>query len=60
MYWQTETTNHVSDLLHAGDLYVQAQSLFNDEMYLRLMAVMHLMYKSSMNPTDYDNELVCL
>uniref|UniRef100_A0A0E0FTS9 Protein MON2 homolog n=1 Tax=Oryza nivara TaxID=4536 RepID=A0A0E0FTS9_ORYNI len=40
-----------------GDLYVQAQSLFNDEMYLRLMAVMHLMIKSSMNPTDYDNEL---
>uniref|UniRef100_A0A0D9V6A8 Protein MON2 homolog n=1 Tax=Leersia perrieri TaxID=77586 RepID=A0A0D9V6A8_9ORYZ len=40
-----------------GDLYVQAQSLFNDEMYLRLMAIMHLMIKSSMNPTDYDNEL---
>uniref|UniRef100_A0A0E0C8B8 Protein MON2 homolog n=1 Tax=Oryza meridionalis TaxID=40149 RepID=A0A0E0C8B8_9ORYZ len=40
-----------------GDLYVQAQSLFNDEMYLRLMAVMHLMIKSSMNPIDYDNEL---
>lgn len=40
-----------------GDLYVQAQSLFNDDMYLRLMAVMHLMIKSSMNSTDYDNEL---
>lgn len=40
-----------------GDLYVQAQSLFNDDMYLRLMAVMHLMIKNSMNPTDYDSEL---
>uniref|UniRef100_A0A0E0JPA4 Protein MON2 homolog n=1 Tax=Oryza punctata TaxID=4537 RepID=A0A0E0JPA4_ORYPU len=40
-----------------GDLYVQAQSLFNDEMYLRLMAIMHLMIKSSMSPTYYDNEL---
>ncbi|KAL5219869.1 hypothetical protein ABZP36_024582 [Zizania latifolia] len=40
-----------------GDLYVQAQSLFNDDMYLRLMAIMHLMIKSSMNLTDYDNEL---
>ncbi|CAM0883431.1 unnamed protein product [Alopecurus aequalis] len=40
-----------------GDLYVQAQSLFNDDMYLRLMAVMHLMIKSSMNSTDYDSEL---
>ncbi|XP_015699269.1 protein MON2 homolog isoform X1 [Oryza brachyantha] len=39
-----------------GDLYVQAQSLFNDEMYLRLMTIMHLMIKSSMNPTDNDNE----
>ncbi|VAH64537.1 unnamed protein product [Triticum turgidum subsp. durum] len=40
-----------------GDLYVQAQSLFNDDMYLRLMAVMHLMIKSSMNSSDYDSEL---
>ncbi|TVU34939.1 hypothetical protein EJB05_16797 [Eragrostis curvula] len=40
-----------------GDLYVQAQSLFNDDMYLRLMAVLHLMIKSTMNPTDYDSEL---
>ncbi|KAL5227929.1 hypothetical protein ABZP36_016194 [Zizania latifolia] len=44
-------------LLGLGDLYVQAQSLFNDDMYLRLMAIMHLMIKSSMNRTDYDNEL---
>ncbi|XP_039808761.1 protein MON2 homolog isoform X2 [Panicum virgatum] len=40
-----------------GDLYVQAQSLFNDEMYLRLMAIMHLMIKATMTPTDYDSEL---
>nr|CAB3478457.1 unnamed protein product [Digitaria exilis] len=40
-----------------GDLYVQAQSLFNDDMYLRLMAIMHLMIKATMTPTDYDNEL---
>ncbi|GJM92979.1 hypothetical protein PR202_ga09489 [Eleusine coracana subsp. coracana] len=40
-----------------GDLYVQAQFLFNDDMYLRLMAVMHLMIKSTMNPSDYDSEL---
>ncbi|XP_051226815.1 uncharacterized protein [Lolium perenne] len=40
-----------------GDLYVQAQSLFNDDMYLRLMAIMHLMIKSSMNSIDYDSEL---
>ncbi|XP_014754709.1 protein MON2 homolog isoform X3 [Brachypodium distachyon] len=40
-----------------GDLYVQAQSLFDDAMYLRLMAVMHLMIKSSMNSTDSDSEL---
>ncbi|KAK3162088.1 hypothetical protein QOZ80_1BG0085230 [Eleusine coracana subsp. coracana] len=40
-----------------GDLYVHAQSLFDDDMYLRLMAVMHLMIKSTMNPSDYDSEL---
>nr|XP_034597637.1 protein MON2 homolog isoform X2 [Setaria viridis] len=40
-----------------GDLYVQAQSLFNDDMYLRLMAIMHLMIKATMTPTDYDSEL---
>ncbi|WVZ68645.1 hypothetical protein U9M48_017561, partial [Paspalum notatum var. saurae] len=40
-----------------GDLYVQAQSLFDDGMYLRLMAIMHLMIKTTMDPTDYDSEL---
>lgn len=40
-----------------GDLYVQAQSLFTGDMYLRLMAIMHLMIKTTLNPTDYDSEL---
>ncbi|XP_021311537.1 protein MON2 homolog isoform X3 [Sorghum bicolor] len=40
-----------------GDLYVQARSLFNGDMYLRLMAIMHLMIKTTLNPTDYDSEL---
>ncbi|RLN22029.1 hypothetical protein C2845_PM07G24560 [Panicum miliaceum] len=57
--FKSDSTDKVKQevLRGLGDLYVQAQTLFNDEMYLRLMAIMHLMIKATMTPTDYDSEL---
>lgn len=45
------------EILHGlGDLYVQAQSVFETDMYLKLLFTIHLAVKSSMIPSDADSE----
>ncbi|XP_028554157.1 protein MON2 homolog isoform X3 [Dendrobium catenatum] len=46
------------EILHGlGDLYVQARSLFNTDMYLKLLFTVHLAVKSSMIHNDADSEI---
>ncbi|XP_020589215.1 protein MON2 homolog isoform X4 [Phalaenopsis equestris] len=46
------------EILHGlGDLYVQAKSMFDTDMYLKLLLTIHLAIKCSMIPRDADSEV---
>lgn len=42
----------------SGDLYVQAQSMFDTDMYLKLLLTIHIAVESSMIPADAESEIV--
>lgn len=47
-----------SILVNVGDLYFQAQSLFDADMYLRLTSILHTTIRNSKGSDDFENEVV--
>jgi hypothetical protein len=45
--------------LHTGDLYFQARSFFDADMYLRLTSILHTTIRNSKGSDDFENEVVC-
>ncbi|KAJ3696126.1 hypothetical protein LUZ60_001503 [Juncus effusus] len=46
------------DILHGlGDLYFQAQSLFDSDMYLRLTSILHTAIRNSKGSDNFENEV---
>ncbi|XP_078175701.1 ARM repeat superfamily protein isoform X2 [Carex rostrata] len=46
------------EILHGlGDLYFQAQSLFDADMYLRLTSILHTTIRNSKGSDDFENEV---
>ncbi|XP_072952390.1 uncharacterized protein [Typha angustifolia] len=46
------------EILHGlGDLYIQAQSMFDTDMYLRLLNILHLTITNSKSSGDFESEL---
>lgn len=41
-----------------GDLYTQAHMMFNVEMYLQLLGILHLAIRNSKNSSDVEREAV--
>lgn len=41
-----------------GDLYIQAQSMFDIDMYLRLLGVVQLAIRNSKSTGDMESEIV--
>lgn len=48
----------VNVLCLTGDLYTQAHIMFDADMYLQLLAILHLAIRSSKSSGDMENEAV--
>lgn len=57
--WRTNSAVKVKqEILHGlGDMYVQAQSMFDTDMYLELLGTIHLVVKISKIQNDLDTEI---
>ncbi|WOL08916.1 hypothetical protein Cni_G17669 [Canna indica] len=58
-YTSSAASKVKQEILHGlGDLYTQAHMMFNAEMYLQLLAVLHLAIRCSKTSGDMENEAI--
>ncbi|XP_074581344.1 uncharacterized protein LOC141837874 isoform X2 [Curcuma longa] len=58
-YTSSSASKVKQEILHGlGDLYTQAHMMFNVEMYLQLLGILHLAIRSSKNSSDVEREVI--
>ncbi|XP_042398524.1 protein MON2 homolog [Zingiber officinale] len=58
-YTSSSASKVKQEILHGlGDLYTQAHLMFNVEMYLQLLGILHLAIRSSKNSSDVEREAI--